>query len=611
MVAETKNGAKRTSHPIIARKIWEAIGSLQSHKKITDIDNIVTELEDKNQINATETLYQIQKCVTDRILISNKIENENDEGYTFSIPPEQPNSQIEKERDWYCFECHQADMVYSCRTCFRSYHVDCSNQLRDNFKMERESEEDLKMTKWQCPWCVYGRERPISEDRTNLDRLHHCFNLIIEEIEREFGSDLQEKLNAKIYFKNFVFRDTDIEKIKKLVQRNQIKFIDQMELEMRNLLHNYHCYYGGTEFKTQRLDQATQHIQKMLSEMNACIECFLNKHQQKDEGINWFLEACKPPHVLCFAKTKTNGMMPAKIIKTENSRYEVMFFGNKHEKVWLDRTQIQNLDLSSIKEKKSLVIKTAVAEVSEHIKNVKKRFGNEILKKLKFESDGTDIDDISPTRDEPDDQDDSSNSSTEKQKGRKRPLRNRDSNIETKISKNQNDSKLFGVSLTDLSERRDESCQTDPNLQPVGLDDKQKKQIEKEAREAAKLEFNKILDEERKQHQIEVKKLKKKQWCAMCLKEARYFCCTTFFYCSVECQRNHWSHGGHNEVCKKRPGNRNRPNGQNNNGPNARTNGPNNNGPNARNPNPNSRNPSPASVRNNVTPRPNDGARRR
>ena len=156
MVTETKNGrAKRTSHPIIARKIWEAIGSLQSHKKITDIDNIVTELEDKNQINATETLYQIQKCVTDRILIANKIENESksielhyfqlkwgasfqwlsslyvcpmriscknhredaphfkknsisdDEGYTFSIPPEQPNSQIEKERDWYCFECHQ------------------------------------------------------------------------------------------------------------------------------------------------------------------------------------------------------------------------------------------------------------------------------------------------------------------------------------------------------------------------------------------------------------------------------------------------------------------------------------------------------------------------
>ena len=77
------------------------------------------------------------------------------------------------------------------------------------------------------------------------------------------------------------------------------------------------------------------------------------------------------------------------------------------------------------------------------------------------------------------------------------------------------------MSFQDLSERRDESCQTDSQLQPVGLDDKQKKQIEKAVRDAAKLEFNKILEEERKQHQIEVKKLKKKQWCAMCLKEGR------------------------------------------------------------------------------------------
>ena len=52
-------------------------------------------------------------------------------------------------------------------------------------------------------------------------------------------------------------------------------------------------YSNVTLFPNLGLDQATQHIQKMLSEMNACIECFLNKHQQKDEGINWFLEACK------------------------------------------------------------------------------------------------------------------------------------------------------------------------------------------------------------------------------------------------------------------------------------------------------------------------------
>ena len=65
--------------------------------------------------------------------------------------------------------------------------------------------------------------------------------------------------------------------------------------------------------------------------------------------------------------------------------------------------------------------------------------------------------------------------------------------------------------------RRDHGCQTDLDLEVM------EKSIEKAAmertREEAKIEFDKILDEERKQHLIEVKKLKKKQWCTLCLKE--------------------------------------------------------------------------------------------
>ena len=65
--------------------------------------------------------------------------------------------------------------------------------------------------------------------------------------------------------------------------------------------------------------------------------------------------------------------------------------------------------------------------------------------------------------------------------------------------------------------RRDRGCQTDLELEP------KEKLIErnamKQAREEAKIELKKIIEEEKKQHQIEVKKLKKKQWCAMCLKE--------------------------------------------------------------------------------------------
>ena len=68
--------------------------------------------------------------------------------------------------------------------------------------------------------------------------------------------------------------------------------------------------------------------------------------------------------------------------------------------------------------------------------------------------------------------------------------------------------------------RRDRGCQTDLKLEPK--EQPIEKNVMEQAREEAKIEFNKILEAEQEQHQIEVKKLKKKQWCAMCLKEGMW-----------------------------------------------------------------------------------------
>ena len=112
-------------------------------------------------------------------------------------------------------------------------------------------------------------------------------------------------------------------------------------------------------------------------------------------------------------------MMPAKIIAAANGRFEglkkvfseffgtfwnffeffgifsklknilVAFFGVKQSEknsYWLDHAHLKNLDLSQLKEgKKTQNLKRALEEISEHIRNVKKRFGSEVLRKLKFE----------------------------------------------------------------------------------------------------------------------------------------------------------------------------------------------------------------------------------
>ena len=65
--------------------------------------------------------------------------------------------------------------------------------------------------------------------------------------------------------------------------------------------------------------------------------------------------------------------------------------------------------------------------------------------------------------------------------------------------------------------RRDQGCQIDLDFE--AMEKSIGKDAMKRAREEAKIEFDKFLEKERKQHLKEVKKLKKKQWCAKCLKE--------------------------------------------------------------------------------------------
>ena len=127
---------RRTSNPIVARKIWEAIGNIEQNKKKADIENIVSELEEASSISSTESLEQIKKCTEDKLLKFQKVVNQGmtpswviinltnihsgEESFIFHVTPSLNESKKEsKERDWYCFECHTAGYVYSCRTCFR------------------------------------------------------------------------------------------------------------------------------------------------------------------------------------------------------------------------------------------------------------------------------------------------------------------------------------------------------------------------------------------------------------------------------------------------------------------------------------------------------------
>ena len=48
----------------------------------------------------------------------------------------------------------------------------------------------------------------------------------------------------------------------------------------------------------------------------------------------------------------------------------------------------------------------------------------------------------------------------------------------------------------------------------------------------------------------EIKSIKTKIWCFSCLKEAQLYCCSHTYYCSNECQLNHWE--VHKQICTQK-----------------------------------------------------------
>ena len=104
-------------------------------------------------------------------------------------------------------------------------------------------------------------------------------------------------------------------------------------------------------------------------------------------------------------------------------------------------------------------------------------------------------------------------------------------------SRDESSQTSFPVRKQPPRNKRDQGCQTRLYFEQLSDVEKftgmnldkitENKLIQWEAKRKAEIDerekyLNNILETQRKEHQIEVKKLKKKQWCAMCLKEGMW-----------------------------------------------------------------------------------------
>jgi hypothetical protein len=184
--------------------------------------------------------------------------------------------------------------------------------------------------------------------------------------------------------------------------------------------------------------------------------------------------------------------------------------------------------------------------MKEHIKALRKRFGPDTVNRaLNFESgDGS----YSPEVEKNIGDQNEALSITDDAKAAEDLVPVEKRNLIKKESPDNKKDELVNLGL--LVERCDQSVQTDS----FKFGDPQDKKTIEHLREQLKIEAKRA-HEKNLEHNAtlaaEVQKAKRKSWCNICSKEARYHCCASFFYCGTECQRNAWR-DGHQEVCRKR-----------------------------------------------------------
>lgn len=189
-MAISSNGqTRRTSNPLIARRIWQSIGNLHRLNLPASIDHLVNDLE-KDGLSSVDVVNEIGKCVNDRLLSPCKKDgSESEEEWVFNIPPDQPMVHNSKQRDWYCFDCHQAGLVYSCRTCFRSFHKECTKIVCQQLKITPIN-DNMEKQDWTCPWCQYCKESTskveVTQTKQVTERMNACLLIITEELYKEY-----------------------------------------------------------------------------------------------------------------------------------------------------------------------------------------------------------------------------------------------------------------------------------------------------------------------------------------------------------------------------------------------------------------------------------------
>ncbi|XP_053667323.1 zinc finger MYND domain-containing protein 11 [Anopheles marshallii] len=311
---------------------------------------------------------------------------------------------------------------------------------------------------------------------------------------------------------------TSLADVQEKVANNYYSSLEEFHVDLLDIAHNIGIIHGVNSLDYSAAMYLLADCVYELREIRQCPDCY--RHSTEKVQPDWFTRPCRTRHEVVFAKLKSFPYWPAKVVRVTNDRYDVRFFGDKHMRALVNAKCVRPIDTDL----RTLRVNTNY-----------RGFQQAMAEMLQYQS-------LSEGAREH-----YSFPSVMEQMERART--SREPAMESSVPPVSCGEPVANGSITSRLVTRKRNNQIP---QPGGVNlQKQRKLLDRltnpmELRakalkllQEAEEKWSRNLEELKEKHRTEISNLKKKQWCAMCEKEARIQCCWNTSYCTTACQKSH------------------------------------------------------------------------
>ncbi|XP_014218131.1 protein kinase C-binding protein 1 [Copidosoma floridanum] len=292
--------------------------------------------------------------------------------------PEKPAVVEElKKNDKYCWRCHKESVEMQCTTCPRSWHRRCMGGA-----------PPLSVIDWECSECVGISQAESAENRLitmaqlTPEQLVVMLKHVVQRMRDQTGSQpfLKEVDPDDVpNYLDYVVNPMDLSLLESNVRAKKYASTDAFMADARWIQHNCIVFNTYSSKLTNTAKQMLKVAKQEVSEIEACPDCFAHGRNLPRPLPSWFIEPCRRPHPIVWAKLKGFPFWPAKAMPRLNAQglVDVRFFG-EHDRAWVSPKDIYLYSKeppAGTPRKKKIEMDQCMKEVQDHVKKLERVFG--------------------------------------------------------------------------------------------------------------------------------------------------------------------------------------------------------------------------------------------